>query len=142
VANAVCSATVSSGSACYSWDGVNWDGSDRVPIVGNQYYSGTPSTTSFTLTLTPQPSAASPVSKRFTFMIASNNNNGPRHAWVDSVQCGANSAVNFVQAVQTTQPYCAADLYVIPVQAGNPVVINAHMEGNACHMGISMAFEN
>ncbi len=123
-------------------DGVVWDGTDRFPIFGNQTYgSPVPNENSFVVTITPKATATTRMSKKMAFMCASGNNTGVRTATLEYITVGS-TTTTFNKSIMTTCPYCAGDAYILPVEAGKPIIIRASMSMSSLHMGMTLAFEN
>jgi prepilin-type N-terminal cleavage/methylation domain-containing protein/prepilin-type processing-associated H-X9-DG protein len=125
-------------------DGFLWNGADRWPLVGNQDYGSGPET-SATLTITPSATMTKRVSKRIAFLLAVSYQT--RTATMNYIKIGATSyPMNKViqawggNSVQTT--FNAADAYVIPVQAGQPIEMKMTMSnGGGSRAGIAIAVE-
>jgi hypothetical protein len=119
----------------YDWNGVRWNGANRIPICGD----GDGRTGTATITITPNVTAAT--SKKVVVTYSAWDSLGSSMAVLGNVQIG--STVYTMDKTLPSRGGCvAAGLFAIPVKPGQNIIITLNYSAIGGWSGMNLAFEN
>ncbi len=120
----------------YDWNGVRWNGANRVPICGD----GDGRTGIATVTIVPHASLTTPVTKKLVVMYSCWDSLGVGITRLSTIKIGADT-YTLNKSLQSSGGKVAAGFLAIPVEAGKTIEITLDYSAIPGWSGMSLAFE-
>jgi prepilin-type N-terminal cleavage/methylation domain-containing protein/prepilin-type processing-associated H-X9-DG protein len=120
----------------YDWNGVRWNGANRVPICGD----GDGRTGKVKITITPNASVTAPITKKMMVSYSCWDSLGTGTTKLESIKIGA-TTTTFNKVLIASGGKVAAGFLAIPVRPAETIEINLDYSSIPGWSGMSLAFE-